>query len=245
MSTRGGGGRRAIAAGRLDTVHGGHPHVHEHHVGRGRGRPRRPPRAPSPASPTTSMSSVSSRIMRNPVRTSAWSSTSRTRIVTGPALGRSGSAAQTRNPPDGPRPGVHVAAEHGDAFGDAAQPVAVGRAARRPPAPSSVTSSSSRSGRNSSRATALTPAPACLSGVGQRLLHDPVGGQVDAGRQRHRLAVDLKVTGVPAARTRSTSSGSASTPGCGASCGSSAGSARTTPSRRRISVSDARPVPMT
>ena len=34
-----------------------------------------------------------------------------------------------------------------------------------------------------------------LERVGQRLLHDPVGGEVDAGRQQPRLALDRKLDG--------------------------------------------------
>ena len=68
-------------AGRLDAVHAGHPDVHQHHVGqqrprlllRGLARPR--PR------PTTVRSGSASRISRNPVRSSGWSSTSSTLIV--------------------------------------------------------------------------------------------------------------------------------------------------------------------
>ena len=51
-------------------------------------RAARTPSSPSPASPTTSMSSSRSRRSRRPVRTTAWSSTMRTRIVTAAALYR-------------------------------------------------------------------------------------------------------------------------------------------------------------
>ena len=69
----------------------------------GRRRRRRRPRLPSAASPTTSISGWSSRIIRNPVRTSCWSSTSRTRMVMSRrprrGLGVIGSVADTRKPP--------------------------------------------------------------------------------------------------------------------------------------------------
>ena len=67
-------------AGRLDSVHGRHPHVHQDDV---RAKPERLVTASSPfdASPTTSRFSCASRIMRKPARTSAWSSTISTRTL--------------------------------------------------------------------------------------------------------------------------------------------------------------------
>ena len=72
---------RAQPLGGGEAVDARHADVHQHDVGRGRRRPRRRPRAPSDASATTRMSSVPASIIDRPARTSASSSTIRTRIT--------------------------------------------------------------------------------------------------------------------------------------------------------------------
>ena len=74
-----------------DAVEPRHHEVHQHDVRRAAARPRRPPPRRRPPRPTTSMPSCSSRNVRSPSRTTAWSSTTSTRI---------GSA--TRRPPAAP-----------------------------------------------------------------------------------------------------------------------------------------------
>ncbi len=149
---------------------------------------------PSPASPTTSIPRAV-RIIRNPIRTSAWSSAITTR---GSAHGRSnGILARTRNPPPSRR-----------------------RASRSPPYtatrwrnPSSPRPSPSGPGWTSTgqharpgvehldpqrvvgvpdRHLRLHPV-AVLERVGQRLLDDPVRRDVHAGRQRPGLTRDAYV----------------------------------------------------
>jgi hypothetical protein len=56
-----------------------------------------------------------------------------------------------------------------------------------------------------------------LEGVGERLLDDPVAGQVDAGGSGTGSPSTLSSTGMPAARTWSTSSSTWARLGCGAS----------------------------
>ena len=114
--------------------------------------------------------------------------------------------------------------------------------ARSPaPSPSSRTSICSSSGAVADGHVGVAGARV-LERVGQALLHDPVGGEVDrragAGRARPRRAAR---TGRPARPTSSSSASRPSRPGWGASSSSSP-SRRIAPSRRRISASAVRPV---
>ena len=105
---------------RLEPVDLRHTDVHENHVGaRLAGREHR--FEPSAASPTISKSSSASRIIRNPSRTSAWSSAMRTRVVI-----RSPRAAggDDDEPSAGSRPGVDRAADEGDALAQPGEAVA-------------------------------------------------------------------------------------------------------------------------
>ena len=79
-----------------------------------------------------------------------------------------------------------------------------------------------------------------LQGIGEPLLQDPVGGQVEAGGSGRRLAWISSSTSSPAARTPSTRASRSSSPGCGSSSSSSP-SRRMADSRRRISVRAVRP----
>ena len=110
------------AAGGLQAVHPRHLDVHEHHIGsQSAGRPRRPG-SPSLASPTTSMSSSASRIIRNPARTIAWSSTSTTLIVM--PRPRSAERWRARRTRLGSGAGTEVAAVQGRPLAHPDQPVA-------------------------------------------------------------------------------------------------------------------------
>ena len=104
-------------------------------------------------------------------------------------------------------------------------------------APSSATSSSTRRPGRSARAPSRVRRAGVLERVRQRLLHDPVGGEVDAGRQRSRRRPRREARPAgrrPDARRRARR-------GC-ASAGlrrerrARSSAARSTPSSRRISV---------
>ena len=81
-----------------------------------------------------------------------------------------------------------------------------------------------------------------LDHVGQRLLHDPVGREVDAGRQRARLALDRERDVDARAAGALDQPGTSRTPGAGASSGASSPCGRSTSSMRCISVSASRPI---
>ena len=148
--------------------------------------------SPSLASPTTSMSSSASRIIRKPARTSAWSSTSTTVIghCTAPF---SGKVACTANPPrgggrhgGGPRAGSP--APHAD------QPVAAA-VARRPVGPSGavVQHLDLERRRPVAHPHRRGGPPECFTGVGERLLDDPVRRHLERGRERPRVTLDRQV----------------------------------------------------
>src|SRR5829696_5131874 len=142
--------------------------------------------APSPASPTTSTSPASSSRARNPARTSPWSST-RTTLITDcrregglDAEAAAGAGAGLEAAAEGPGPFPHpqdplaaagavaVARPGAAVVGDLDHHLAVG-----------VTDGH------------LGPAgPGVADHVGQRLLDDAVGGQVDGGRQPPRLPLE-------------------------------------------------------
>ncbi len=82
--------------------------------------------------------------------------------------------------------------------------------------------------------TAAVAATGVPQHVGQRLLHDPVGGQVDRGRQVPRGAPSMvTVTGSPASASRSRSAGSWASPGAGARSSAAAHARRAWPAARR------------
>ena len=77
--------------------------------------------APSAASPTTSMSSAEPSSTTKPLRTSAWSSATATRITRRLLVGQ---PATTRKPPPGFGPGLERAAVHRDPLAHADEAVA-------------------------------------------------------------------------------------------------------------------------
>ena len=158
----------------------GHADVHDaRRRGAAAGRRRAPP-APSAASPTTSMSSSASSSTRRPARISAWSSASTTRITAGTAVtGRAArrAAPGSRRPGRGPASSVAAhALRPARACRRCRGPaVAVGTAAPRP----SSTTSMSRIVGSCDRRSRARPRPGVAHHVGERLLHDAVGGHVD------------------------------------------------------------------
>ena len=173
----------------------------------------------------------------SPARTSAWSSASRTRII----------ARRRTEAPRGRRirprraDRVERATDDRDTLAQADQAVARAVAV----APHRGRRRGSRARRRPLRsgcARAPAPGPACLSDVRERLLHDAVRGEVDAGRQLDRVALDVELdreARPPAAR--SARSGMRASDGSGARASSSSLS-RSSPSRRRISPSACSPV---
>ena len=97
----------------------------------------------------------------------------------------SGRRAWTRKPPLGQRPGLERAAEHAPRARASRRSRGRRRpwTARVPPRPSSRTSSSSTPGAERTVTSARRRAGVAQR-VGERLLHDPVGRQVDARGQR-------------------------------------------------------------
>ena len=158
--------------------------------------------APSPASPTTSRSSWVSRNSRKPVRTSSWSSTISSRMLT-----------RHHRPAAAPRPGSRrPRGARSRALLRAGRPA---RACRRCPCPVGVAL-----GRVSARRAVVddlelearaaerqrhrdTGGVRVLEHVGERLLDDAVDRQLDAAGQRLRLADHLQAhrqSGVAVAR---------------------------------------------
>ena len=108
-------------------------------------------------------------------------------------------------------------------------------AASEAPRPSSSPSAPPR------RTTYADPAarargPGVLDRVGESLLHDPVGGEVDPGRERARSPSNSQLDVRPAARVCSTSCSSWSSPGCGWPARGLRRCARRMPNSRRISA---------
>ena len=175
------------------------------------------PPPPSPASPTTSMSAAEPS-----------STTTRTAPAPGCRRPRPGSTARLRRRrarADGPHlePAV-VTAPYFEGSTD--QPGALpqpetGRARRervpsagRPPLPGSRTSRSSRPlGR--APAPCRIPGAGVLEHVGQRLLHDPVGRQLDAVVGRASRGPSRQRDAAPAAPTSPTSASRSSSPCAG------------------------------
>ena len=133
---------------------------------------------------------------------------------------------------------MHLAAVDADALADAHEPVAV--PVRRHGADAVVGDLELELVRPVADGHVGPARVPVLEGVGQTLLHDAVGREVDRPRQRERFAVYVKLTGSPARPTSPISESSASRPGWGASSTPSP-SLRIAPSRRRISASAVRP----
>ena len=115
------------------------------------------------------------------------------------------------------------------------------RALRAAPSPSSAISIVELAGAVADRHARAAPGRV-LERVGQRLLHDPVGGQVDPARQRAHLALDAQLDRQPRlAHLGRRGRRRAARLGCGASASSSS-ERRSMPSSRRISAIAPRPV---
>ena len=114
-------------------------------------------RAPSPASPTTVMSGWESMTSRKPARTSAWSSTRKTRITRG-----SSPPPRSRHPGRGPARSVPPRGSTRSRM--PARPRPTPSAEPRPaPSPSSRTTRVTARGSHRSSSEAAAPGPACLS----------------------------------------------------------------------------------
>ena len=226
-----------------------HPDVHEHDVGSRGDAPRRLPSAPSSALPTTSMSGWASSSAPKPWRTSDWSSTTSTVIMSGSLLvarqhGGDLEAAVggwirrcTLPPTTAARSAIPVRP----------WPGAVGPARSLPPA---------RRLDRFGRRTVRHDHPQERGLVGQDDRRPPRPGRAGprsratparSGRRRARphlaaLAVSplvRRLTGRPALVAPSTSAARSASTGCGAYAGVSS-ALRSTPSRPRISSSASR-----
>src|SRR4029453_10008467 len=158
--------------------------------------------APSPASPTTSMSPASSSNARNPARTRCWSSTSRTLITGAPPRGSpdpSGCGSRGGHREGGQDPeaalvagaGLQAAAKGPGPLPHPQDPLAAAASLAVPgPAGTAVVGDLDRHPAVGVGDGDLGPAgPGVTDHVGQRLLHHPVEGQVDGGREAPRLAL--------------------------------------------------------
>ena len=174
-----------------------HADVHQHDVGPQLARALRPPRAPSSASPTTSMSVLrledhaGSRRGRAPGRRRARPDRRRA-----PSSGQPGAHARSRR-----RRAARPRARRRRARRARASRRARGRRRGRSPAAGAVVDDLDleRVGAVAQRAPRRARSPGVLERVRERLLHDPVGGQVDARRQRPRLALDAQLDRQPGA----------------------------------------------
>ena len=171
--------------------------------------------APSPASSTTSRSACESMTIRNPARTSCWSSTRATRIVSSligwPRPGCSarvwssrrwvcwracagrrsvgvGSWARTRKPPPGRGPALTVPPNIVARSRMPSSPWPRPSESADAPRPSSLTSTHDGVGQPLDEHGDLGVRAGVLEHVGQRLLGDPVDREARAGRQVARLA---------------------------------------------------------
>ena len=156
-----------------------------------RSRASRTAAAPSSASPATVMSGADDSRARNPARTSAWSSASSTSITASGAARRAGHEWEVAaHPEPALRPGSRGQrpAERAGPLAHPRQAVAGRRRGRRVGAPVVVDLDGEPVVGEVQRHDGLVGV--CVpAAVGQRLLHDPVRGQVDAGRQRPALTV--------------------------------------------------------
>ncbi len=148
--------------------------------------------SPSPASPTTSMSSSDSRIILNPVLINAWSSTSTTLTLT--RHRRSMGRTPSRRIPH------WVEVRHGGGHREAllvrASRSTRGQLGHHLPELASGPSSSTSTSRSVSPYWSRTLAarrPRVLTGVGQCLLNDSIGRQLERRRKTARLTFDRQV----------------------------------------------------
>src|SRR5213076_112 len=142
--------------------------------------------SPSPASPTTVVSGSVSKIFRRPTRTSAWSSAIRT-VVIGSAAGRARRSRRSAA-------GVEAAAVERHTLAHAHEAVPAGCCRRR----GSGAVVGDLELERVRRVADLDPRPRLarvLQRVRQRLLHDPVGGQLDPDWELAWLTFDLELDG--------------------------------------------------
>ena len=109
------------------------------------------------------------------------------------ALAPTGSRAATRQPPPSARRRLELAAVDGDALAQAEQPAVLGQAV--------VDHLDAHLAGDVGHADARAHGLPALARAPQRLLHEPVGRQVDARGERHGLAVDPQLD-VQAGRAR-------------------------------------------
>ena len=180
-------------------------------------RLRRPPRARCSASATTSMSVLVARAACGSRRGPSTGRRRRGRGWSWRVASQSGSRVRSTKPPPVAAPGGHLAAVDLHALADADQAVAErrrrGARRRRRRGPRARRASRHVADRDVGLRRARV-----LERVGQALLHDPVGREVDRARQRDRLALDVQLDrrGRRGAR-RSSRASRSSSPGCGAS----------------------------
>ena len=235
IRTRGASVAGGDPAGRLDAVEVGHADVHQRRRRGAASRPASTASTPSAASPTTSMSGSASRITRKPLRTSAWSSA----ISDADHVGVSERAAvrgrrsrrRVRRRPRAcrrrARPARASRSVRGPAVARSARPCAVVDDLE-------LDRVAARSGRRPRRRR-----PGVLERVGQRLLHDPVGGEVDAGRAAARGSPSIaQLDRQPGRRAPARRAiGSEPSPGCGAIAELLVARRGACPSSRRSSTS--------
>ena len=214
--------------------------------GRGRARPARAPRARRRPRRRPRGRARRRGSCAKPARTSAWSSTTTMRTVTapcGPATRdrrqrrrRAAAAARrTAKPPPARGPASTRAAVERDPLAHADQAVAgpSPAASAAAPRPSSMTSICSSAGSTHDRHRGAGR-PGVLERVGQRLLHDPVGGQVDAGGSWSRSPCTVELDVEAGVGPRPSRRGARSTERRAAGASSGRGAAgRSAPARRR------------
>ena len=154
---------------------------------RGRRAASRTAAAPSSASPATVMSGADDSRARNPARTSAWSSASSTLIMTSGAARRAPRREwpRTRNPPSGRAPAVSDPPSAAARSRIPGSPLPAAAAVRRVGAAVVVDLDGEPVVGEVQRHDGLVGVRVPAA-VGQRLLHDPVRGQVDAGGSGRR-----------------------------------------------------------
>ena len=168
---------------------------------------------PSPASPTTSMSSAVRSSTENPARTRAWSSTTTTRITAGILV--VGDAGIDTEAAIGGGPDVERSAVDGDPLAHADQAVAAGSLGR-PPCREPSSDTTTADCRPVARRAVRSPgALGVAQRVGERLLHDAVRRQLDAGRQVRGAVRDVQVDGQPGVGHLVGQAGRSADPGVG------------------------------
>ena len=151
---------------------------------------------PIAASPTTSISSSSARIIRKPVRTSSWSSTSRTRtLMQALAVSSIGRCAVTRKPIRR-RMRRECAAEHGHSLthADSPRPSCSGSTTEAAPGPRSSSIGDVERAWPIAHGDARPAAARMLQRVREGLLDDPVRRQLKGRVEGSRAALDVSST---------------------------------------------------